>query len=375
MSSTQIADKVLKRSSTTITPPNLLFAEMAFSDVAGIKRFYIGDASETVYLIELSDWGLPSKDLDLNGQKITNIANAVAITDVPSWGQVQNLIQGLKWQDAVKVAVDSNINISNPGTTIFDGINFNINETLLLKGQTNLGENGVFQFNGFNAAMTRIDRLNTLAKIDTAAVLVDQGTYANKGFVLQVDNINGTLGTEAIEIFPFVSGTIDPILQSISALTPNAGDILYYNGSGYSNFSPTPGSIISVDGAGNLTSIVGNDNETLIKSGGVWTTQNHINVMPLERVILVANYQLTVNHKMYQFIDPGGSDRDVLVPTSPIFGMTYVIRNVGLAANLLLKEATTLIGTLGSSGLNDTKDGQEVHIIYDGVNWECNFFG
>lgn len=99
------------------------------------------------------------------------------------------------------------------------------------------------------------------------------------------------------------------------------------------------------------------------------------NVIPLERPTLSAHYQLSLQNKRYQFIDPDGSDWDVILPIQTVTGLIFHIRNVNPSNTLTIKEGSTPIGTLGYSTYNDVKDGLEGIFIFDGVNWEVTFFG
>lgn len=56
---------------------------------------------------------------------------------------------------AVRVATSSNINISNPGTSSFDGVTLSSGDRLLLFGQSTGSQNGLWVFNGPSSALTR----------------------------------------------------------------------------------------------------------------------------------------------------------------------------------------------------------------------------
>jgi hypothetical protein len=274
----EIVQKIrFNQSSTTSAPASLLFGEPAFTDVGGVKKFFIGDASANVYLIKLSDYAPPDQALDLNSQKITNLADGSANSDAATWGQVQQLVNGLKWRSPVVVAVGTDVNLANPGTDTFDGVTLSQGDRLLLYGQTNDGENGIYIFDTSSTALARSALADTLIEIDTSAVMVDQGSKANGAYVLQVSDTGGVLGTETINVIPFANSTLDSVLQSIAGLSPAENDILYFNGSGYSTFTPQTGAVITTNSSGQWTSIQGNDGDLLVRVGGEWTTGNIIN--------------------------------------------------------------------------------------------------
>lgn len=271
----------IKRSSSTSVPSSLSFGELAFSDVGGVKQLYIGDKDSNVYLIKLTDFGAATSTIDANNNKIVNLLDATADSDAATWGQVQELINGLKWRTPVVTAVDTNINLTNPGTATLGGATLTTGDRVLVMGQTNTPENGIYIFDTTSTAMSRAADVNTLATIDTSAVLVDQGDKANNAYVLQVSNTSGTLGTEDVLTIAFSNSAIESLganLSSIKNLTGLAnGDLLYYSGAGFSKFSPAQGSVLTANSSGVITSVIGTDGDLLVRSGGVWTTGNTIN--------------------------------------------------------------------------------------------------
>lgn len=269
----------IKQSSATTTPASLLFAEPAFTDVGGVKRFFIGDGTGSVYQIQLSDWAAPTSDIDLGSNRLTNVAQATADNDAVTYAQVQTLVNGLKWRSPVEVYMTTNVNISNPGTTVFDGITLNLEDRILLGGQTTTGQNGLYVFKGSGVAMERAEDADSLVKIDTTAVLVDKGTNKNNAYVLQVDNTGGTLNTEAIEVVAFKTDTQDPILTSIANLTIAAGDILVADGvDSYTTFTLSNSALLAKDNTGAFTSVTGTLGQILtINASGDWEPTDTLN--------------------------------------------------------------------------------------------------
>ena len=92
--------------------------------------------------------------LDLQSQKIVNVADPSVSTDAATKNYVDNLINGLSWHNHVRVASTGNVTVSSPGTSI-DGVTLNANDRILLKNQTTASENGVYTFNTSTSALTR----------------------------------------------------------------------------------------------------------------------------------------------------------------------------------------------------------------------------
>lgn len=92
--------------------------------------------------------------VDVNSQRIQNVASPSTSTDAATKGYVDGLINGLAWHPAVRVASTTNVTISGPGTTI-DGVTLATNDRVLLKNQSTASQNGPWVFNGSAAALTR----------------------------------------------------------------------------------------------------------------------------------------------------------------------------------------------------------------------------
>lgn len=263
----------IKRSNTTTTPPTLVFGEIAFTDISGQKKFFIGDANGNVYQIKISDLDAAGADVALGGNKLVNVGDGILDSDGATWGQVKQLVKGLSSKEAVRVAEGANINLSNPGTAVFNGITLAQGDRLLLYGQTNQGQNGIYVFDTSTTPLVRSEDANTLSAIDASTVVIDQGTtgiLANTILILQVDNVDGVLGTEPIAVVPFLGSNLPDSLNSIALLSPSSGDLIYWNGTGYSNYSLSNNAILAKDGTGNFVSLTGADGSILARVNGAW---------------------------------------------------------------------------------------------------------
>jgi hypothetical protein len=143
--------------------------------------------------------------LDLNGQKISNMASGSAATDAVTLGQIQNLLAGLSWHGAVRAASTANITISSPGASI-DSVAMAAGNRVLLKNQTTASENGVWVWNGAAVAMTRPTDGQQGNLNAGAAFYVDEGsTNADTAWTLATDDPI-TVGTTALTFNKFGGG-------------------------------------------------------------------------------------------------------------------------------------------------------------------------
>jgi len=142
--------------------------------------------------------------LDLQSQKIQNLADASAATDAVTLQQMQAFVRGLSWKASVRVASTANLTLATPGATI-DGVTMATNDRVLLKNQSAGAENGIYVWTGASSLLTRALDADSAAEVTGAAVLVTEGTTnGNKAFTQTADAV--TLGTTALVWTEFGGG-------------------------------------------------------------------------------------------------------------------------------------------------------------------------
>ncbi len=133
--------------------------------------------------------------LDLQSQKIANLADPSANTDAANKQYVDNVARGLSWKSPVRAASTTNVNLASPGATI-DGVTLAANDRLLLKNQTTASENGIWVWTASGSALTRsIDADNNGELAPGASLSVTEGsTNADKVFMI-ISDAAITIGT------------------------------------------------------------------------------------------------------------------------------------------------------------------------------------
>jgi hypothetical protein len=162
--------------------------------------------------------------IDLAQQKLVNMADGSVASDAATYGQVLNLVNGLDFKASVRVTSTANVTVTAPGTTL-DGVTLVNGDRVLLKNQTTASENGVYQFNGSAAAMTRTSDAVQGELTAGATVVVTEGT--NKG-----------TGSASANPTQWTLATVDPITVGTTALT--------FNQSGAPGTTYTPGNGITI---------------------------------------------------------------------------------------------------------------------------------
>ena len=64
---------------------------------------------------------------------------------------------GVFWKEPCEVATTANVNLSNPATDTFDGVQISSGDRILVRAQSagSEADNGIYVFNGSSSAMTR----------------------------------------------------------------------------------------------------------------------------------------------------------------------------------------------------------------------------
>lgn len=161
-------------------------------------------------------------DIDLNGNKIVNVADPSAGTDAVNLNYVVNYVNGRQYKEPVRAASTANVTLSAPGASI-DGVTLTSGDRVLLKNQTTGSQNGIYVWNGSAVAMTRAADADTSAEVKPGlTMMVTEGsTNADKEFMLTTD---GTI-------------TLDTTVLTFTQV--NAGGTSYSAGNGLSLTSTT----------------------------------------------------------------------------------------------------------------------------------------
>ena len=105
--------------------------------------------------------------------------------DVTTKQYVDSIVgNGIFWKEPAEAATTANVNLSNPGTSSFDGVTLSSGDRVLVKDQSSAPENGIYVFNGSSSAMTRATDADTAEELQSAAIFVNSGsTFSDQAFV------------------------------------------------------------------------------------------------------------------------------------------------------------------------------------------------
>lgn len=145
--------------------------------------------------------------IDVNSQRILNVADPSGNTDGANKQYVDNKVAGLSWKDEVRVATTTNGTLASAyanGSSV-DGQTLVTGDRILLKDQTTQTENGIYTVNASGAPTRGVDADST-ADLNNTTVSVVDGT-ANAGKTYTQTTKNPTVGSSNIVFALFGGGT------------------------------------------------------------------------------------------------------------------------------------------------------------------------
>jgi hypothetical protein len=152
----------------------------------------------------ISAFGQATANVNLNSNKITNLATPTADTDAANKGYVDGVAQGLDVKDSVRAATTTagTLASSFANGSVIDGVTLATGNRILIKNQATASENGIYTVNATGAPTRAVD-MSTSAEFPGAFTFVEEGTtLADTGWVCTT-NAPVTVGSTAINFAQF----------------------------------------------------------------------------------------------------------------------------------------------------------------------------
>ncbi len=137
--------------------------------------------------------------LDLQSQKVTNLADPSTNTDAANKQYVDNVARGLYWKAPVRVATTTSGTLATAfanGQSI-DGVTLATGDRILLKDQTTGSENGIYTVNASGAPTRATDADGGTELAPGTAVTVTGGTTNGDKVFMITSDAAITVGTTA----------------------------------------------------------------------------------------------------------------------------------------------------------------------------------
>jgi hypothetical protein len=165
------------------------------------------NASGTAALVEnkLHDFALATSSVDLNNQKVTNLADPTNAQDAANKRYVDAAVVGIDWKASVRAATTGAVTLATAfenGDTL-DGVTLATGNRILVKDQTDGSENGIYVV-AASGAPTRASDADTSAEVTASfAVFVEEGTVNGDAAWTLTNNGTVTIGTTVLVFTQF----------------------------------------------------------------------------------------------------------------------------------------------------------------------------
>jgi len=175
-------------------------ATAASAQAINIVHTQVSDFDAGVQTNRLDQLAQPAANVGMNGKRLTGLADPVGDQDAATKAYVDATAVGLDVKASARVATTEDITLS--GVQTIDGVGVLAGERVLVKDQTDLSENGIYDVvsggSWTRSADAVQDELNS-----GAFCFIEEGTInANSGFVVSTSNPI-TIDTDDIEFSQF----------------------------------------------------------------------------------------------------------------------------------------------------------------------------
>lgn len=236
--------------------------------------------------------------LDLQSQRIQNLASPSTSTDAANKAYVDALAAGLEWKQEVRAASTAPGTLATAyanGSTI-DGYTLVTGDRILIRAQSSPIENGIYIV-AASGAPARATDASTSASLNNATVLVTKGTTLADTAWTQT-TADPTVGTSSIVFAQFGAGTSYSAGNGLALSTGTFsvvanGTSLDVSSSGVRVSSSALGNGLT-GGSGTVVSV--NNGTGLVFSGSQLTTDHSIIPQKYSTTLATSSTSYTVTH-------------------------------------------------------------------------------
>lgn len=223
---------------------------------------------ELIATADLTDWPRVAA-LDLNGQKITGLADPTAPQDATTKAYVDAARQGLSIKDPVKVSttVAGTLATSFVNGQSIDGVALVTGDRILIKNQAAPAENGIYTVNGAGAPTRGTDADANGELVNGTAVWVQSGT-TNGGQRWAVSAVGAT---------PWVPGTTTTTWTQDSESTTFAAGAGLVSSGGHYDVGAGNGITVAADSVAIDPAVVARKVSGTCPANATWALVHNLN--------------------------------------------------------------------------------------------------
>lgn len=187
---------------------------------SGYVPYYYNTTSSVIRVRGSSSWtdygvgGTPlladgsvalSGDLDLDSNKLVNVADGTNAGDAVNRSQLDAVVAGIKYKEACVVATTADLSATYDGAagatskgeltgvaTSIDGYTLQVDDRVLVKNQSNANENGIYVVSAIpsTATLERSTDFDTDAEVDQSAItfILDGDVNTNSAWILLTED-------------------------------------------------------------------------------------------------------------------------------------------------------------------------------------------
>lgn len=191
------------------TPPASPVLGQIYYDTT-LNKFGIRGSSAWFYVLpdtsSISTLAAATGNVDMNNQKIVNLATPSSSNDAVNKSYVDSLVLGFAWKQSVRAATTAAgvLLTGFVNGSVIDGVTLVTGDRILIKNQTLASENGIYTVNA-SGAPTRASDANSSSQVLNASVFVQEGTTNADTAWVCTTNAPITLGTTSLTFIQFSS--------------------------------------------------------------------------------------------------------------------------------------------------------------------------
>ncbi len=165
----------------------------------------ISDLAAAVAGTRLDQMAAPTTAINLNNQKVTNLAAPTLDTDAANKGYVDAAVNGTDWKQSARVGTTANL-AALSGLLTIDGVTLVAGDRVLVKDQTTASANGIYV--AASGAWARSTDADINAEVTAGlALMVTEGTVNGDSQWRLTTNDGIVVGTTALAFTQIGAGT------------------------------------------------------------------------------------------------------------------------------------------------------------------------